>query len=369
MRLEERMNESPVSHAPAGAVADAERALDALRADWSTQYGVVVADLAVEVWDGSQAWSVPTVAPQDAAAPGERAGDAIVSGAVSTGDRPDHSPAPGAVPTGNCPGHAFAPGAASVIRLSGTVLLPGQRLAALDAVQAAVDEPVTNNVVVLVEAEDHLGWYAPRGAVLNVRSTPDGELMTQLTPVDPPARCLARRGGGMVLELADGTVGWVAEPNATTIPSADRPTAVDRWRAEYASEPRAVEPDAWLDALSHWLGTPYLWGGTTIDGVDCSGLTQRLYSTVLGIGLPRHSHDQARRGRRTPLGALAVGDLLYLTQRDTGVSHVAVVVEDDARAVGHACRVHGQVVTETLPELLERYRFRAARCFEAGNWP
>src|SRR5574344_37637 len=40
-----------------------------------------------------------------------------------------------------------------------------------------------------------------------------------------------------------------------------------------------------------WLGTKYLAGGTTKDGVDCSGFVQNVYKDVYGISLPRRSSD------------------------------------------------------------------------------
>lgn len=58
-----------------------------------------------------------------------------------------------------------------------------------------------------------------------------------------------------------------------------------------------------------YLGVPYLWGGTTPRGFDCSGLVQYVYRKV-GARLPRTSWEQARAGRRVPIAQMLPGDLV-----------------------------------------------------------
>lgn len=64
------------------------------------------------------------------------------------------------------------------------------------------------------------------------------------------------------------------------------------------------------DAM-RYLGVPYLWGGTTTAGFDCSGLVQKVYSD-LGIALPRTSEEQATVGQAVPsLNQAQPGDLVF----------------------------------------------------------
>ena len=78
-------------------------------------------------------------------------------------------------------------------------------------------------------------------------------------------------------------------------------------------------------ALSQ-LGVPYVWGGESTHGFDCSGLVQLAYRTA-GVSLPRTAEEQFDAGPRLPAGApLEPGDLVFFGQSDKGVTHVGIVV-------------------------------------------
>ncbi|HWE56926.1 MAG TPA: NlpC/P60 family protein [Acidimicrobiales bacterium] len=80
---------------------------------------------------------------------------------------------------------------------------------------------------------------------------------------------------------------------------------------------------------AQYLGVPYVWGGTSTSGLDCSGLVQKVYGD-LGISLPRTSEEQAQVG--TPVASLAdaqPGDLVFFAGSDGTASspgHVGIYI-------------------------------------------
>jgi cell wall-associated NlpC family hydrolase len=75
-----------------------------------------------------------------------------------------------------------------------------------------------------------------------------------------------------------------------------------------------------------YLGTPYVSGGRSPKGFDCSGLVWYVYSQN-GIELPKTSYKQARIGRKVKFGELRPGDLLFFTS-SRRIDHVGVYVGD-----------------------------------------
>lgn len=133
---------------------------------------------------------------------------------------------------------------------------------------------------------------------------------------------------------------------------------------EAASVARAKAPERW--ALEHFAGAPYVWGGVTPWGVDCSGLVQTTFA-VRGLALPRDSSLQAERGAPVPFGALRPGDLLFFRgEEDSRITHVAFAGESDTLI--HATVACGGVLEEPwLPGTRAgalRERMVAVRRFE-----
>ncbi len=92
-----------------------------------------------------------------------------------------------------------------------------------------------------------------------------------------------------------------------------------------------------------YLHTPYLWGGRSVFGIDCSGLIQQVFRSV-GYYLPRDAYQQAEEGKLVNFDAKKQGDLAFFI-RENKIIHVGIVLEDNK--IIHA---RGQVRIDTLTE-------------------
>lgn len=121
--------------------------------------------------------------------------------------------------------------------------------------------------------------------------------------------------------------------------------------------PPSYDVGAVLDAARQLLGVPYLWGGMSAQGIDCSGLVHLAWRGR-GVLLPRDAADQAAHPgvRPVALDAVQAGDLYFFARPDQEVHHVGFAARpadgSGERWILHAPAAGGHV--EEVPLTRER---------------
>ncbi len=100
---------------------------------------------------------------------------------------------------------------------------------------------------------------------------------------------------------------------------------------------------ALVEEAAGWIGTPYLYGGKTKEGADCSGLVMEVYRQVCGVKLPRSSAAQSMWCQPVAPEKMQPGDLVFFSADSMQVSHVGMFIGDGQMI--HASSSRGVMVS------------------------
>lgn len=126
--------------------------------------------------------------------------------------------------------------------------------------------------------------------------------------------------------------------------------------SEYSNP--TVDRDAVMIKIIELMNTPYLWGGMSTSGIDCSAFCQRVMKYALGIDLPRTSIVQSTVGEEVSRENLQFGDLIFFNTRGNRISHVGIYLGESVFAHSSSS---GGVKTSSLNEDYYSARFVTAR--------
>ncbi len=200
-----------------------------------------------------------------------------------------------------------------------------------------------------------------------VTKLPIGAVLSETPHPDPLPQ--GERGNWVGLLLPDGITCWVSSSSVAaggdcgvlTDPSPQplSQSASLRLLSGSASPARGEGEfgASVVKMAKRFIGTPYLWGGTTPFGIDCSGLSQLVYR-LHGVNLPRNSRQQAVCEQLVDIPPIAIqaGDLLFFgpaskTGLDT-VNHVGI-------AIGPSEFIHSYGATGVITSRLDAEPFAA----------
>jgi gamma-D-glutamyl-L-lysine dipeptidyl-peptidase len=178
----------------------------------------------------------------------------------------------------------------------------------------------------LVQAALAPVWRGPAGSTRDDRVTE--------TLAGEPVRTTGARSDGRVAVYP----GWVEEADLGVEVGAEPALAVDPGVL-------AQDSDDPVDLARHLLGTPYVWGGLSGQGIDCSGLVHLVHRAV-GRVVPRDARDQAAALSAVAPDDVRRGDLYFFARPGEPVHHVGLVVEPGVML--HASDLDGGVVEGRL---------------------
>ena len=231
----------------------------------------------------------------------------------------------------------------AAIRVSVAPVLAARSMTAEQVTQALLGATVrvlerTGRWARIRMEDEYEGWIATSHVGPDLPASPEWVTMTDLwvnLRTRPDYRMPARQVAfiGTKLPLRDRQPGWLG---------AVLPTGQLGWIEEHrgqvqASEEQASAPttEALLATARRFLGVPYLWGGCSPLGLDCSGFVQLVYR-LHGIRLPRDADQQSEVGLTVPVGeaeraaTLAPADAVFFCSEHARerITHVGLALGD-----------------------------------------
>ncbi len=126
--------------------------------------------------------------------------------------------------------------------------------------------------------------------------------------------------------------------------------------------PGKINDQKMMDVILSYLGTPYVYGGDSKSGIDCSAFTGAVYDKSVNMKLPRTAADQVKLGQPVSLEDLKFGDLMFFNTTGANPSHVGIYIGDDLFA--HASEAFGVTISSIESSYYKKRYTEARRVLE-----
>jgi peptidoglycan DL-endopeptidase CwlO len=144
----------------------------------------------------------------------------------------------------------------------------------------------------------------------------EGTLQAQLAQQEAEQQAAEQARQQLEQQSLATTTTTTITPTPASAPAPATPTAIA------ANVTSSASANAVIANAKQYLGVPYVWGGSTPSGFDCSGFVSYVYRSV-GISLPRTSSAQQNVGTRISLNQVQPGDLVF---RGSPAYHVGIYI-------------------------------------------
>jgi hypothetical protein len=148
--------------------------------------------------------------------------------------------------------------------------------------------------------------------------------------------------------------------NSSKTISGSQATRIEKSTGKKSDNDRKVA-NALIKEAKTWLGVPYLYGGATKDGADCSGFIMSVFDKAANVKLPRDSQSQLRYCETIDAQSLQPGDLVFFTGKASGekVSHVAMYIGDNS--IIHASSSRGVTISNLSENYYQSHYYSSGR--------